>query len=480
VRHPFIRGLARANRHGPLIVVIAVFAGSRALVYALGVRFDTTPIDYFQQLVDPELLRTRLVESLFYLHSQPPLFNLLIGVGLKLFPDHFDTAMHTFYLGLGLVQSLATYVLLVRLGVRRWTSTGVAVALSVTPATLLYENWLFYEYPVATLLIASALALHEFVRRATVWPGAAFFTLLAAVVYLRSIFQVVWLALVVCLIVLVRRDLARTALFGALPLLAVVLLITKNVVVFGVPTTSSWFGMNFAQVLYSEVPLVERRDLVARGELSRVSSIDPFRPPEDYASVVSIPPPRGIPVLDRMEKSSGAPNWNHLLLVSVSRDYFEDSIRLIRLRPRAYPAAILEGGKLYFHPATDSDFIAKNRDQIRGYVKLFDRIVLLRTGFSQIALMLVLAHVVALLYGLVRTSRIIRRRVEATPEAVTVAYLWVTLVYVTAVITFTQVSENNRIRFFLDPLVVILLASGFRDLFRRFRRSTVVADQVAG
>jgi len=478
VRHLFIRGLAWAKGHGPLVLVIAVFAASRVLVYALGVRFDTGPLEHYWQFLDPELLRTRLLESLFYLHSQPPLFNLLLGLGLKLSPDHFGAAMHAVYLGLGLVQSLATYLLLVRLGVRRWTSAGVAAVLSVLPATLLYENWLFYEYPVATLLVASALVLHEFVRRATVWPGAAFFTLVGALIYLRSIFQVVWLVLVVCLIVLVRRDLARPALVGALlPTLAVVLLLAKNFVVFGVPTTSSWFGMNLAQVVYSQVPSSERRDLVARGELSRVSSVDPFRPPAEYASVVSIPAPRGIPVLDRMTKSSGEPNMNHLLLVGVSRDYFKDSIRLIRLRPRAYPSAILEGGKLYFR--SSSDLFPGNRDPILGYVKLFDRIVLLRVGFGEIAWTLVFAHVLALLYGLKRTSDIIRRRVEATPEAVTIAYLWLTLVYVTAVVTFTQVVENNRIRFFLDPLVIILLAPAFRDLFRRLCPLAVVADQVA-
>ncbi len=449
-----------------------MFAVSRALVYALGVRFATAPLERNWQFLDPELLRTRLLESLFYLHSQPPLYNLLLGLGLKLFPDHLGAAMHTLYLGLGLMQSLATYVLLVRLDIRRWTSAGVAAALSVLPATLLWENWLFYEYPTATLLVASALVLHEFVRRATVWPGAAFFTLVGALIYLRSIFQVVWLVLIVCLIVLVRRDLARPALAGALlPTLAVVLLLAKNFVVFGVPTTSSWFGMNLAQVVYSQVSIAERRDLVARGELSRVSTIDPFRPPARYASVVSIPAPRGIPALDRMTKSSGEPNMNHLLLVGVSRDYFEDSIRLMRLRPRAYPSGILEGGKLYFRSSTD--LFPGNRDPILGYVKLVDRIVLLRVGIGELAWTLVFAHVLALLYGLKRTSDVIRRRVEATPEAVTIAYVWLTLVYVTLVVTFAQVVENNRIRFILDPLVVILLAPAFRDLSRRFRRSAV-------
>jgi hypothetical protein len=56
------------------------FGASRAAAYAAGVRFDSSPLAFCWQLVDPDLLRTRLLESLFYLHGQPPLFNLYLGV----------------------------------------------------------------------------------------------------------------------------------------------------------------------------------------------------------------------------------------------------------------------------------------------------------------------------------------------------------------------------------------------------------------
>jgi hypothetical protein len=54
----------------------AVFVVSRIAYYLLGVRFDARPILTFFQFIDPELLKHRLLESLYYLHIQPPGFNL--------------------------------------------------------------------------------------------------------------------------------------------------------------------------------------------------------------------------------------------------------------------------------------------------------------------------------------------------------------------------------------------------------------------
>jgi ABC-type polysaccharide/polyol phosphate export permease len=82
-----------------------------------------------------------------------------------------------------------------------------------------------------------------------------------------------------------------------------------------------------------------------------------------------------------------------------------------------------------------------------------------------------LTHIAGLLYGLRLTYRLLRRRVKQTASAVTLAYVWLTLAYVTLVVTFTQVVENGRIRFFLDPLVVVLLAAAARDGFRHVRRA---------
>ena len=89
--------------------LLLVFALSRALYYAAGVRFDARPLDRFFQFIDPQLLRHRLLESLYYFHIQPPGFNLFAGLVLKLFPVYYASAFHAVYLFCGVVIMLSPF-----------------------------------------------------------------------------------------------------------------------------------------------------------------------------------------------------------------------------------------------------------------------------------------------------------------------------------------------------------------------------------
>ena len=77
----------------PVAVIVAGFLASRIAAYAAGIRLAPDPLTWYWQYIEPALLKERLLESLFYLHSQPPLFNLFIGLALKAFPASYGTAL---------------------------------------------------------------------------------------------------------------------------------------------------------------------------------------------------------------------------------------------------------------------------------------------------------------------------------------------------------------------------------------------------
>lgn len=207
------------------------------------------------QVVDPDLLAHRLAESIFYLHSQPPLFNLYLGALLKAVPNHYASVAQAMYLVLGVVGALALYGLLVRVGCGARLSAGVAALVTVAPATILFENWLFYEYPVAVLLVLSAFALAGFARRQTLWPGFTFFLLLAVIIWTRSAFQIVWMLFAIGLALVALRHRKKVVLAACfVPLLLVVGLHAKNLAVFGQASTSSWFGMHLALSVFKSPP----------------------------------------------------------------------------------------------------------------------------------------------------------------------------------------------------------------------------------
>src|SRR5580658_543113 len=76
----WIDGLARWQLAALMLIVDL---GSRAVARISGLRFDATALDWGWQQLDTRLLKERLFESLFYLHAQPPLFNLFLGLVLK-------------------------------------------------------------------------------------------------------------------------------------------------------------------------------------------------------------------------------------------------------------------------------------------------------------------------------------------------------------------------------------------------------------
>ncbi len=161
----------------PVAAVVFAFLASRCLYYTIGVRFDQSLLFYAWQFLDVDLLQNRLFESTYYLHIQPPLFNLFLGTILKAFPQHSDTAFHVIYLTFGLIMGIALVTLMVKLGISRLLATALAIIFIASPTAILYENWLFYTYPMASVLCLAALLFHEWLLRAKLRLGVLFFAL---------------------------------------------------------------------------------------------------------------------------------------------------------------------------------------------------------------------------------------------------------------------------------------------------------------
>ena len=130
-------------------VAVAVLAGafviSRLAAFLAGVRFDAGFLDLALQHLDNAMLRDHLVESIWYLHTQPPLWNLVLGLVLDFSPLDPGVSFGLLFLTLGAVLVGVTYRLLVRLRVRRLVALVATIVITCSPTTIHYENWLSYE-----------------------------------------------------------------------------------------------------------------------------------------------------------------------------------------------------------------------------------------------------------------------------------------------------------------------------------------------
>jgi hypothetical protein len=458
--------IRRSPHAAPAAAILVVFAASRIWAWEAGVRFDATPLGAFWQYVDPQLLRHHLLQSLWYLHSQPPLYNAFLGLCLKLFGagSAFGPAVHAIYIGIGIAIVFSLYGVALHLGLPRWWAAGVVSLFAVSPAMLLFENWLFYEYVVAALLLLAVVAFIRLERRPTAARSFVLFLVLAMLCYTRASFQILLPLLALVFLVFVFRESRRAIAAGAIvPILLVAALSLKNEALFRTLTTSSWAGMNLAQIDEYGFRGQEEQDLQRRGVITPISAIPAFKPLDAYGRFArpddSYP---GVSVLhDRIKPSSGVPNFNNLEYISISRQYQHNFVQILLHEPHIYLRGVWMGVERAVVPATDYYFFLRNRAKIERWNRIYDGAVLWQPRVHWVdekptgtAWGIVVAYLAALLFGLLETVRVLRRR----SGSAALAFMWILLAYATVVMTFGEVAENQRVRFPGDPLVVLMVS----------------------
>lgn len=466
----------RWPRRWVLALLAGVFVLSRGIFYLSGVRFDDSMLETGWQHLDVELLRDRLLESVFYQHSQPPAYNLLLGGVLKVARNAgAGTAFAVIHHVMGAGLYAVTYALLRRIGSTRRLAFIVATAFALSPSFVAYENWLFYTFPLALLIACSALALYRAVARGGLVACALFGTLVALLGATQSLFHLAFVAGAIAALAALGPP--RTTRWAALavaglPVTMLLAVYVKNAVVFGEFGASSWLGSNVAIDRVDAVPLAERRALVESGRLSPVSLLKPFSPPEDYPAEFRSVPPRfaDIPALSALRKTGGAPNYNHAGYIAISRHYLADTWTVLLTHPRILSRSLWRGWYLYFNSSSDYYFL---EPQFRASPLLsaerwvYDHILYGVVPRKGICLFLVfgIPWVVAC------AARVAFGGAGATgldkAQRALLAYIVVVVCYVAVTANLLNMAENMRIRFMTDPLIVVLLGFFLGSLRRR-------------
>src|ERR1035438_7124949 len=87
-----------------LLLILILFVISRIIVRLFGVHFSYIALYQYWQYLDVETLRNHLLRGLWYDHAQPPGFNLLLGVVLKLSGLYAPLAFNILFKSLTLIN----------------------------------------------------------------------------------------------------------------------------------------------------------------------------------------------------------------------------------------------------------------------------------------------------------------------------------------------------------------------------------------
>ncbi len=453
--------------------VVAVFVASRALACAWGLKFDVTPLYCYWQVADPALLKIRLLETLFYLHSQPPFYNLLGGLALKLAGVCGPAVtLGAVFHALGLAAGVALVRLLANLGIRPLPAFAVTCAYMLTPWVVLHEHTFFYEHLLSSFLLLGLGSASAYLRHrslASLWLSAAWFCLCCLT---TASFHLVWLAVVLGGICWAAREGRRAAWVGVgAALLSVGSLHVKNHLVFGSSDLSPGFAYpNLALSVIGGVPRPLVDELEAAGVISGLYRTAFMEPTPEV--VRQLDRPWGIAVLDQHRWSDGTTiNRYCYLYLAVARQLQRDALAVLARYPRYFLVPLRQHLAYYVRPAGDYlPYLDLTRLSVhaQAYRRWVDRYVLLQPRPGMPAWALVVGLPAALLGGCLIGYQDLRQRRDPGRAALVFVMVF-TVLYIALTMVPLSVAEQNRYRSRADSFSLVLLTLGASELWRRGR-----------
>lgn len=485
------------------LIILTCFAVSRLLYFLAAVRFEAArPLATFFQIMDPVLLRDRLFETTWYMHTQPPALNFFIGLVLKATPT-IDAASGVFgvcWLLLGVLLSLVLYQLQREVGVYPVVATLASAWFMVSPGVDLFENILIYEYPLLVMLVVAAWALSRFVRTQSLGYAVAFFTMIVLLAYTRSLFHLLWVVVVVAACLWASPPTGRSKTVCVMAALTVALvfgLFLKNYVLYGKFTSSTWLGFNLRTVTTHQLPDNLRQQLFRDGVISGLSVVDDPSSLSFFAKYLHPVPKTGIPILDQEVDSTGRDNFNNLEYFQVQKYIAEDAKVVVKRYPQSLIKSMAIAWFTYFFPTGDFPDFRINRPKIFAWDRAFnvvffgqwkdatDRKGLRREGIGPGMILYMGTYLVIALpllfgYGCWRLWRTWKTTPRDRALLASLGFMLFNVFFVTGVANTLSSFENNRYRFPLDGYFVTLLGMAISQWLKSRGGDMAGADAGAG
>lgn len=466
---PRVEWPPRRPRPGPPIDRTRRLALGAALLHALvagyhmsrgvSIRHDFGPStwDFFWQNLPTEDLRDRALQSLWYLHAQPPLWNALNAPLVKLFGGAHPEALQAVHVLLGC--AIAALAALIAARLARSEAAGVAAGalVALDPALVLYEAYALYELLCAFLILFALWAAARAGPEGRSGPLLLAVGATAALVLTRSLYH---LAVVVPAVVgaaaLAGRR--RQVLVAAT---AIALLPTgwyaKNLVQHGFFGGSSWYGMGIWRVALFRYRGAELQPLLEAGRLDRVVLVPPFARPSRYRAL-GYDRTSEIPSLARDD-------FHNVNLPAISDAYGRSANRLIRYRPLHFLANVAIGYGNFSAPSTEYDHLAPDRERMGVHVTVYRTLTLLPLvrALDRRLPIGTLGSVFALLIPLALAAHgwLLARRWRRGDPVERILREEAPLIAAGALIAYTalvgsalELGENVRFKFMIEPLLL--------------------------
>jgi hypothetical protein len=459
-----------------IVLLFLAFLLSRLLLPFFGLHFRYDALFIYWQYLDPDTLRHHLAQGLWYDHAQPPLFNLLLGLVLKLSGPFAPTAFALLLKGISLINALLLYGLLKRTAPRpAWLPLVLTLLYLLSPALMIFETELFYTTFISMLLLISATFIQRFSEAVArqknaaqgptagrqphpQWTTVAGICLpLALLCLTRSLYHLAWLLAIGALLLYPVR---KTP--GFRPLLAGFLLAAlivsgwylKNYLIFKQFSTSSWVGMNIARTVFHDAPVKDS---------TRIEAFEPFSDLPYYHPFLSDSAIKQYAGLDDRDllmekKSDSSSNLNAVAYIQVSQQYMTASKAFVKAHPGRYLSNVAQSSLLFFAPATKYPFSEIEARKIKYYDLVYSfNLSHFATGKTQRRIAVAVSAIPKLLVYLAVFYILLRNAWTGKHLSLLNLFAFGAIAYVFLLSSLLEHYENMRFRYEIEPLFLVLL-----------------------
>jgi hypothetical protein len=437
-------------------LIIGIFLISRILLYLCGVQLDFLALFRNWQYLEIETLRNNLLRGVWYDHTQPPVFNLFLGIVVKLSGSYSETVFIILFKLMTLINTFLLYAILKRTIHHPRIPIVLSLIYLLSPGTMLFENELFYTSFISMLLLTAAYFLCRLQDSITVKNVAGFFIPVVLACLTRSMYHIVWIILLSSVLLWFYWKQNGWRILVAFSFLSVLFVggwYVKNYVLFHSFSTSSWMGMNVARNVFHDF---EAKDS------SRIESIEPFSNisaykrflPEGYER-----PYLGMNDRDLLPefKNDSFSNQKNIGFLEISKQYMQASKAEVKAHPFAYIKNVVQSAIIFFAPATRYPLNEYQAAKIKYYDVVYSfNLSHFAEGKQQRRIALLASAIPKMIIYIVVFFALFRQLFRRKTIAPLYLFITITIGYIFLISSFFEHYENMRFRYEAEPLFLIL------------------------
>ena len=429
--------------------------------------------DWFWQSLPTHYLRYDLLKSIWLMHSQPPLHNLLFGIFVKIFyPNHY-LMFQIFSVFIGAITIVLLYDLLHKIIYNRILKTILFLIIFFNPAVFLYENYLLYTLNAGFLAVLSAWVVMRFSEtRKNGYIYLLTFVINIIILY-RSSFHIIIIPALICFIYIFMSKSGKTLLICVLISFISFGWCAKNYFLYGFFGTSSWYGLNIYKFITTDFNQELRKKVLSSVSIPKaVSENNHF-----YTSDLSKYAVYGFNKKTEYD-SLNENNFHNINIPEISKIHSEAAFKIIKILPFHYLKNAAKSFAVFNQPSFTYGDLNSNKSKIKAFIEIycktffFDNYLMKKIFNSDVYLLMGILSIIAALVALLEIIFFAMKesfgfKKDFKKRGLILSYMLFIIIYYTLISCLFEIGENNRFKFLVEPLIYIIVFYAIEKFIER-------------